>query len=111
MTAGGRNPRAGRPHDAFVPIVSPQAVADKGWGELQREMDDPPRGVPASIVERIEWREGDYDAELRGHCLNGKDAAPERVGRLRQPAHRCSPAPGESRRAWRKRYNGPYAKR
>ncbi|MFN8467949.1 MAG: hypothetical protein U0X20_20485 [Caldilineaceae bacterium] len=134
----------GRQQDAFVPIVPPQGVADKGWGELQREMDDAReawrqnplarrlvgmvtayvvgngialrsehaplqrfiddfwgrnqmdqripewcdelcrageifpilftnpqdhtssvRCVPASVVERIEWREGDYEAELR----------------------------------------------
>ncbi|MFN8464563.1 MAG: hypothetical protein U0X20_03395 [Caldilineaceae bacterium] len=134
----------GRQQDAFVPIAPPQGVADKGWGELHREMDDAReawrqnplarrlvgmvtayvvgngitlrseyaplqrfiddfwqrnqldqripewcdelcragevfpvlftnpqnrtstvRCVPASIVERIEWREGDYEAELR----------------------------------------------
>ena len=134
----------GRTNDGYVPIIPPQGVADKGWCELQREMDDareawrqnplarrlvgivtayvvgngitlrseyaplqrfiddfwqrnqmdqrvpewcdelcrageifpvlftnPQDGassvrcVPASIVERIEWRGGGYEAELR----------------------------------------------
>ncbi len=134
----------GRPQDAFTPIVPPQGIADRGWGELHQEIDDARaawrqnplarrlvgmvtayvvgngitlrseyaplqrfiddfwarnqldqripewcdelcrageifpilftnpqdrtstvRCVPASTVERIEWRDGDYEAELR----------------------------------------------
>ena len=47
------------------------------------------RCVPASIVERIEWREGDYEAELRYKEVGASLARQTNAGGCRP----CIPAP------------------